>query len=426
MPCTLLDSLDQLVKVSDNPTTLHYDTLFNVGDYYLSTVSFRHALFTGNPIVPAAFLIHTRRYHSDHKEFLETLTLSINSLLTKQVNIVTDREFQLGNMFPNGTHLYCWNHIENDLLWYLKNKANCTAEEVNYFVNALKALMLNNDTEIDFDREWEKLRNNEYFSRNSKICQYFTDNLIPAFKRHSAIWILRNAKVSSPENGITNNASESMNAVLRRLKYWKQVPLDVIAVSLYQLCMFYYREITRSMHQCGEWEVKDEFYHFRREPSFLPKLPVALSPKEIVDKVLLDVKELETHSSTLTSSCNDAEFAIQPNSQIGLANLAISSGRVKLVKNGAWIVMEPNLLTPRAVTLFPKESCSCPSSKTCCHIIVCKLMVGLNPNEKGTANLSEMRRNDRKVKERPSGRKRPRKNDFKETHGAQSKLILHE
>ena len=180
MPCTLLDSLDQLVKVSDNPTTLHYDTLFNVGDYYLSTLSFRHTLFTGNPIVPAAFLIHTRRFHSDHKEFLETLTLSVNSVLTKQVNIVTDREFQLGNMFPNGTHLYCWNHIENDLLWYLKNKANCTAEEVNYFVNALKALMLNNDTEIDFDREWEKLRNNECFSQNSKICKYFTDNLIPA------------------------------------------------------------------------------------------------------------------------------------------------------------------------------------------------------------------------------------------------------
>ena len=103
--------------------------------------------------------------------------------------------------------------------------------------------------EVDFDREWEMLQNNTTFLSKPKVSDYFKNNLIPSFKTHSAIWILKAAGIPNQGNGITNNPSESMNAVLKRLKYWKQVPLDAITVSLYQLCMYYYHEIERSIHQ---------------------------------------------------------------------------------------------------------------------------------------------------------------------------------
>ena len=416
----LLRSLNMLIKVSTAPPTLHYDTLFNVGDYYLSTLCFRHGLFLGDPIVPVAFFIHSRRYRSDHIDFLSSITAAASSLLSRQVNVVTDREFEFGSVFPIGNQLFCWIHLENDLLWYLKKNCNATAEELSYYINTWKDLVLN-ESEVEFDRELERLWSSDRFVSNQKICGYFRDNLIPAFKAHAAIWTLKAAGVADFVTGITNNPSESMNAVLRRLKNWKQVPLDVITVSLYHLSMYYYREIERSFHQCGKWVVKDEFEHLKREPSLLPFFPKVYSPKEIVDKVALDIREVQLLQSVPEECESDADDFLpgkELNTQNGLAHSAIQDNRVKLVKSGAWVVIESDGVTPRAVTLFPKETCSCPSPMTCYHITACRLMVGLTPQLSGKCNLTEMRRRNRQTKERPSGRKRPRKDDFE---GSQQK-----
>lgn len=102
------------------------------------------------------------------------------------------------------------------------------------------------------------------------------------------------------------------------------------------------------------------------------------------------------------------------NNQIGLAHAAIADNRVQLANSGAWVVMENDGVTPSAVTLFPKETCSCHSTKTCYHVLACRLKIGLLPHDKGKVNLTELRRRYRKTKEKPAGRKKPRKNDFKD------------
>ena len=288
MPSPLLDSLSFLLNVSSSPVVLHYDTVFNIGDYYLSTLSFRQSLFDGDPIVPCAFLLHSRRYHSDHQNFLEALTVTVPSLLKKRVNIITDREFKFSHIFPSGFHLFCWNHLTRDLQWYLKNQGNCTAEEINFFTNTFRRLTTE-DNEIDFDRMFNELLDKNEFLHNKKVSSYFQSNLIPSFKEHAAIWILKTAAITNPEKGITNNPSESFNAVLHRLKEWKQVPLDVISISLHHLSNYYYREIERSMHQCGRWQIKDEFDHYKRDPALMPFLTPTLDPKDIVQSICVSI-----------------------------------------------------------------------------------------------------------------------------------------
>jgi hypothetical protein len=67
------------------------------------------------------------------------------------------------------------------------------------------------------------------------------------------------------------------------------------------------------LHQRGQWEVKDEYYHLQRELSHLPKLAIFPSPKEIVDNVLTDIKELdEQHVLSIENFDHDPA----PNSQI--------------------------------------------------------------------------------------------------------------
>ena len=69
---------------------------------------------------------------------------------------------------------------------------------------------------------------------------------------------------------------------------------------------------------------------------------------------------------------------------------------------------------PHVVTLFPKETCSCPSTSPCYHILAAKLSVGLDNHQASPMwklNLTQLRRNARSTGKKKSGRKRPRPGD---------------
>ncbi|XP_065679755.1 uncharacterized protein LOC124806202 [Hydra vulgaris] len=61
--------------------TLHYDTTFNLGNYYLSCLAYRHVCLETKrnkylyslPTVPFAFFIHEKRLAQNHKYFFQTL-----------------------------------------------------------------------------------------------------------------------------------------------------------------------------------------------------------------------------------------------------------------------------------------------------------------------------------------------------------------
>ena len=198
----LIDSLQNLLKSSSETVILHYDTVFNMGDFYMSTIVFRHAMFKKHPIVPFGFFIHSHRFHDDHLQFLERVRKSTPLLASRRIIIVTDREFDFTLVFPLGIHVFCWNHLERDLHFSLKNTANCTASEINYFANVFKQLILE-VTEVEFDRAWNDLHDNTHFGNHELVRSYFEKKLLPAFKTHSSIWLLKSAGVSHPENGLT-------------------------------------------------------------------------------------------------------------------------------------------------------------------------------------------------------------------------------
>ena len=66
-----LDVMEKVLRLSHDTVCLHYDTVFNIGDFYLSTVTFRHMLFKKNPVMPFAFFIHSRKFHDNHVDFLK-------------------------------------------------------------------------------------------------------------------------------------------------------------------------------------------------------------------------------------------------------------------------------------------------------------------------------------------------------------------
>ena len=416
IPHPLLENLEVLLKVSSHPVILHYDTVFNMGDFYLSTLVCRNSIFQKDPITPVAFFIHSRRLKEDHLLFMKSLRHSLPLLASKRLLIVTDREFDFSGVFPLCLNAFCWNHLERDLHFYLKN-ANCKPSEISFYANAFKALMIE-ESEEDFNTAWISVKNT---FTNSTVLQYFEQKLLPAFKEHSSIWKLRDMGVSNPENGLTNNPAESMNAVLHNLQGWKQVPLDVICVSLFHLSCYYQRETIRAYHLCGSWQFKDAFTYLQRDPSLIPFLPKGIDPKDIVNKA----REGISFSCNADEPCSDtdepsnaksskANSIIKGDSQLALAKEAIYDKRVMLTDKGCWMVRAADDETPYAVRLFPKESCSCPSVRMCYHIMACKLMIGQEIGELGKPNMTHLNQKiRRKNKEKPSGRKPPQmKKDF--------------
>ena len=66
-----------------------------------------------------------------------------------------------------------------------------------------------------------------------------------------------------------------------------------------------------------------------------------------------------------------------------------------------------------AIRLFPNESCTCPATRRCYHILAVRISVGLEDKGKlKKINLTQLRRNTCSRIDRKSGRKAPRLGDL--------------
>ena len=71
------------ILATNQGTILQYDTTFNLGDFYVSPLVFRHSIFDKSPTIPVAFLIHDRKYSNVHEMFLNVLKTKIPNLSRK-------------------------------------------------------------------------------------------------------------------------------------------------------------------------------------------------------------------------------------------------------------------------------------------------------------------------------------------------------
>ena len=145
MPCMMQELDSVLISASKSPLLLSYDTTFQLGDFYLSPLLFCHTLFVGNPVMPAMFLIHERKFQKVHEELVKFAGETIPALKrpSKQIPIVTDDEKGVCNAvdqhLPGVVRLLCWNHVISAAKAWLKGHA-ATSAEIPIYVSNLRAL----------------------------------------------------------------------------------------------------------------------------------------------------------------------------------------------------------------------------------------------------------------------------------------------
>ena len=131
---------------------LSYDTTFNLGDFYVSVIVFKHILFKETPLIPLAFVIHDRKFSSVHEIFFNFLKNSVPKITKKKIPIMVDREpgikKAIENALPGCPILTCWNHLLSDFKFWLK-KNSATQDNINLYVYHVRK-MLTCDTEDEF------------------------------------------------------------------------------------------------------------------------------------------------------------------------------------------------------------------------------------------------------------------------------------
>ena len=96
--------------------------------------------------------------------------------------------------------------------------------------------------------------------------------------------------IYNPNSGVTNNVAESLNAVIKRLLDWKELPVDCLYLSLYYLQTFYFAEIQRGMIVIGEYKLRKEFESLQQGSDEV-RIPKSYSPEDIVETVKMKIND---------------------------------------------------------------------------------------------------------------------------------------
>ena len=142
--CMVTD-FESVLQLNAHSQLLSYDTTFKLGDFYVSTLLFRHTLFATSPVMPAFFLIHERKFKAVHCEFMKVVSEMVPSLRRglQKIPMVADNEEgicqAIDEQLLNVQRFQCWNHVINAGKRWLRSHG-AQAAEIAYYVSSLKEL----------------------------------------------------------------------------------------------------------------------------------------------------------------------------------------------------------------------------------------------------------------------------------------------
>ena len=146
------------LQSEDFQLILAYDTTFQLGDFYVSPLLFRHIYFNGSPIIPLIFLIHDRKFQVSHEKLFTKLSEKIPNLKKKKVPIIIDREKGINNatkLSPKLCPILCWNYIRQDIKHWVRSH-NGTSDDVLVYMDHVMQL-LKSENQDQFEERYMTL-----------------------------------------------------------------------------------------------------------------------------------------------------------------------------------------------------------------------------------------------------------------------------
>ena len=182
----------------------------------------------------------------------------------------------------------------------------------------------------------------------------------------------------------------------------------------------------------GDLQLRKKFKYLKRDPADVNLSPV-LHPNKIIELIKGKASENQNQfentnataeklsdskqqSEVLPEHNNTTNEASTASSQQALARKVLHDKGITLVPEMGGFMVRGSNSTLYAVKLFPKESCQCPSTGRCYHILAARKSINLpDDNKNKIYNLSQLRKRSRSKTDKKSGRKKPRIGDLDNT-----------
>jgi len=342
-----------------------YDTTFNLGDFYVTTLVVQMTSFTERPIMPVAFMLHERKFQKFHVQFCEGIAEHLSPAVAGMLlHICTDGESGCSNaiqeVFPSWIIFNCWNHIVRDFEFWLK-KHGAGKDEMSVYKSHVRNL-LSSSTEEEYS-----MTLNSYCQTWSRAFAEYFDGCLE--KKVVTSCKTKLCASNYTQDSITTNNAESMNAVIKHFQDFKEVPVDKLVYSMYRLQLSYGLQLNKSIRGFGPF-----------------------TPANECQLAALQLPECAEYDDMLQSLPTCTFRGVTPDTVTDIARML----KVVHVPEHQCFSVSTRTGVVHSVKLFPKESCTCPVSKSCCHIQAAKSSVGISSAGDRQINLGQLRRNSRK------------------------------
>ena len=346
----------------DSNVLLSYDTTYNMGNFYLSTLLFKQNFFSNQPGIPVGFLIHHKRDCESHNVLFRRMRMLIPNFNSSSTILVTDREKgilkSIKDNAPQANSLHCWNHLMTDIKYWLQ-KRKVSRKNIQEYRRNVKEILESSSLE-DFQNKETSLKVNW----SKEFSQYYFCSLRESISKNLKHRLLA-LGIYTEGSGITTNNSECLNSVLKRVKGPEFLKLDRMVITLNFVFTYYLREISRGYHNLGTYSLRPNFQDVTKLTLNQNVSKMAFDPEKIW-KIVTDneVKRLSP-SSYLAKRNTFITKKI-------LAKKLVEEGKVHLHSiSSTYIVIGWN--GKKHAVGFKPRSCSCGSDKQCIHILAAEI-----------------------------------------------------
>jgi hypothetical protein len=381
---------------------LGIDTTYDVCQAHLTIISVRNPMCVGCPVMIIAILFHDARSEFIHESFLRYVLVDKLQLKSENFAVSLDREQAITNafknLFVNCQFMYCAFHLWRNIRSWL---ADHGARAFDHKTYSDCFFLLARCTNIE---EYETLYAQLSAQWDSTFAHFFVAHIEPSLKINIGCEAHRLCnQVSDGQMLVTNNASESLNAKLKRLMAGQlvrgQTRFDdaLIVVNLLQEMDMY--ELSRAVYEGeGNLKLRDDIRNnsellatiqknFRRIPHAARPFEEQLSAVKTEYNLSEDLRKSMTCETMTAGSLHRFSSALLADSelhQIGvgkyiIANTQDSRGCLRVpiyVRLGSELPRSSN-----QSPTFSRAECSCLLRRGCVHIFAVIQSLGLSEME---------------------------------------------
>lgn len=265
------------------------DTTYNLGDFYVTPTTYRHLMLSDitsqkHPVMAGPVLVHQRKNFLSFNYFANTLIGFEKKLIHVQA-FGTDGDHALieafGHNFPHAKQLRCFIHMKKNIESKLKENGLPSSISQEFISDIFGKNMggiyeeglVDATSSVEFDCRLENCRNvwnvreKQYRGSGQRsFYDYFVSHCADVMRDT----MLKNVRVAvglgSPPSIFTTNASESLNAALKKKVNHKESEWPEFNEAMKEYIVGQREEVIRALSGRGQYRFTEEYKHLVVSP----------------------------------------------------------------------------------------------------------------------------------------------------------------